>query len=130
MMIWPHLAYVLLIIPIFFWITQARSPVALVVGTFALGVAGALSVGAFYAAVTETLPKHIRGGAFAVIYALSIAIFGGTTQLIVTWLIHVTGSVMAPAWYLLGAALIGHAARWLIVESAPIKDPALVAVMG
>jgi MFS transporter, MHS family, citrate/tricarballylate:H+ symporter len=129
-MIWPHLGYVLLIIPIFLWITEARSPLALVVGTFSLGVLGALSVGAFYAAVTETLPKHIRGGAFAIIYALSIAIFGGTTQLIVTWLIHVTGSAMAPAWYLFGAALVGHAARWLILESAPIKDPAMAATTG
>ena len=129
MMIWPHLAYVLLIVPIFFWITEARSALALIVGTFTLGVMGALSIGAFYAAVTETLPKHIRGGAFATIYALSIAIFGGTTQLIVTWLIHVTGSAMAPAWYLLGAAVVGHVARWLILESAPIKDPAMAVTM-
>jgi MFS family permease len=129
MMIWPHLGYVLLIIPIFLWITQARSPLALVGGTLILGVLGALSVGAFYAAVTETLPKHIRGGAFAIIYALSISIFGGTTQLVVTWLIHVSGSAMAPAWYLLGAAVVGHAARWLILESAPVKDPAMAAAM-
>jgi len=130
MMIWPNLAYVLLILPVFFWITEARSPLALIAGTVVLGVLGALGVGAFYAAVTETLPKRIRGSAFATIYALSIAIFGGTAQLIVTWLIHVTGSSMAPAWYLFCAAVIGQAARWLILESAPIKDPALASVMG
>jgi MFS family permease len=130
MMIWPNLAYVLLILPVFFWITEARSPLALIAGTVLLGVLGALGVGAFYAAVTETLPKRIRGSAFATMYALSIAIFGGTAQLIVTWLIHVTGSSMAPAWYLFCAAVIGQAARWLILESAPIKDPALASVMG
>jgi MFS family permease len=130
MMIWPNLAYVLLILPVFFWITEARSPLALIAGTVVLGVLGALGVGAFYAAVTETLPKRIRGSAFATMYALSIAIFGGTAQLIVTWLIHVTGSSMAPAWYLFCAAVIGQAARWLILESAPIKDPALASVMG
>ena len=124
-MIWPNLGYVLLILPVFFWITQSRSGLALIAGTLSLGVLGALSVAAFYAAVTETLPKRIRGGAFAIIYAFSIATFGGTTQLVVTWLIHVTGSTMAPAWYLLGAALIGHAARWLILESAPVKAPAM-----
>jgi MHS family citrate/tricarballylate:H+ symporter-like MFS transporter len=130
MMIWPHLGYVLAIIPIFYWITQSRGATALIVGTVALGVLGALSIGAFYAAVTETLPKQIRGGGFAIIYALSIAIFGGTAQPIVTWLIHVTGSSMAPAWYLLGAAIVGHAARWLILESAPIKNPAMAAAIG
>ena len=130
MMIWPNLVYVLLILPVFFWITEARSPLALITGTVALGLFGALGISAFYAAVTETLPKRIRGGAFAIIYALSIAIFGGTAQLIVTWLIHVTGSSMAPAWYLVGAAIIGFAARWLILESAPVKDPAMAAAIG
>ena len=27
-------------------------------------------------------------------------------------------------------ALVGHAARWLILESAPIKDPAMAATTG
>jgi hypothetical protein len=80
--------------------------------------------GAFYAAVTETLPKRIRGGAFATIYAVSIAVFGGTTQLVITWLIHVTHSPMAPAWYLVGAVAIGQVARRLILESAPVKTAA------
>ena len=80
-----------------------------------------ISTGAFYAAVTETLPKRIRGGAFAMVYAISIAVFGGSTQLVITWLIQVTGSPMAPAWYLVGAGAIGLSARWLIVESAPVK---------
>jgi hypothetical protein len=42
------------------------------------------------------LPKNIRGSSFAIIYAVSIATFGGTCQLVVTWLIHVTGNPMAP----------------------------------
>jgi len=33
---------------------------------------------------------------FGITYSLAIAAFGGTTQLVVTWLIHVTGSPMAP----------------------------------
>ena len=43
------------------------------------------------------------------IYATSIALFGGTTQLVITWLIQVTGSPMAPAWYLLAATAVGLA---------------------
>jgi MFS transporter, MHS family, citrate/tricarballylate:H+ symporter len=120
-MIWPALLNVLMLIPIFLWITQSRTVVALAVGTGALSLLGAISGGAFYTAVVETLPKPIRGAAFATVYALTIAIFGGTTQLAVTWLIHATGSAMAPAWYLGVASVFGLAARWLIVESAPVK---------
>ena len=54
------------------------------------------------AALTESLPRSIRSSAFGTVYSVSIAAFGGTTQLVVTWLIHVSGSAMAPAWYLLG----------------------------
>jgi hypothetical protein len=76
--------------------------------------------GSFYAALTETLPKSIRGTGFSVAYSVSIAVFGGTTQLIATWLIHVTGSPMAPAWYLIAATALGQIALRLIAETAPV----------
>ncbi len=120
-MIWPALVSLAMLIPVFTWITTGRTVVALMVGTAAVSLISAIGGGAFYAAVAESLPKRIRGGAFATVYAFSIAIFGGTTQLVITWLIHVTHSNMAPAWYLFGASTIGLAARWLIVESAPAK---------
>jgi MFS family permease len=127
-MIWPKLVHLVLILPVYFWIVQARSPIALVVGSTILGFVGNLSGGPFYAAVTESLPKRIRGGAFALIYALSITFFGGTTQLVITWLIHITGSPMAPAFYVFGAWTIGFVAMMLMVESAPAKTPPLAAV--
>ncbi len=120
-MIWSNLAYLLLILPIFYWIVEARSALALIAGLTALGIASTLSSGAFYAAVTETLPKRICGRTFATVYATAIALFGGTTQLVITWLIKTTGSPMAPAFYLLGATIIGQMAIRLILESAPAK---------
>lgn len=120
-MIWPKLVHLILILPVYFWIVEARSPTALVVGSAVLGFIGSLSSGSFYAAVAESLPKRIRGGAFALIYALSITFFGGTTQLVITWLIHITGNSMAPAFYVFGAGTIGFVAVMLMVESAPAK---------
>jgi MFS family permease len=128
-MIWPNLAYLVAILPIFFWIIATRSALAFIVGVTVLGLIGSIGTGAFYTAVTETLPKRIRGGAFATIYASSIALFGGTTQLVITWLIQVTGNPMAPAWYLLGATAVGQLAFWLILESAPVKTPLAVAAI-
>jgi len=124
-MIVPAVANLVLLIPIFLWITESRTALALTVGTTASALLGTIGGGAFYAAITESLPKRIRGGAFATVYAVSIAIFGGTTQLVITWLIHATGSAMAPAWYLFAASAVGLIARWLIVESAPAKTLAL-----
>jgi MFS family permease len=120
-MIFPRLLFLILLFPIFQWMVEARSAFALILGSSLLSLLGAIGGGAFYAALTESLPKRIRGGTFATIYAFSIALFGGTTQLIVTWLIHVTGDPLAPAYYWLAAATIGTIAAMLILESAPVR---------
>jgi MFS transporter, MHS family, citrate/tricarballylate:H+ symporter len=123
-MVLPALAHLILMVPIFYWIVEARSALALIIGALSTGFLAAFGASAFYAAATESLPKRIRGGAFAIVYALSNALFGGTTQLIVTWLIHLSGSPMAPVWYMFAASAIGLVARWLIIESAPARTVA------
>ena len=50
-----------------------------------------------------------------------IAIFGGTAQLIITWLIHISGNGLALAWYLLGAGTVGLVGMVLMPETAPVK---------
>ncbi|MBV8683878.1 MAG: MFS transporter, partial [Caulobacteraceae bacterium] len=119
--IWGNLALLILIYPVFLWITVTRSVLALVVGVAILTILVCFSGGAFCAALCESLPKSVRASVFAVVFALSITVFGGTTQLVVTWLIHVTGDPMAPAWYLIGATAVAQVARMLIPESAPAK---------
>ena len=106
---------------------MSRSSLALILGLTTLAVVSLSGQGAFFAAASESLPKRMRGGTIATVYALAVAIFGGTTQLLITWLIHVTGSPMAPVWYLLGASAVGLGAKMLIPESAPAKaQPPLI----
>ena len=120
-MIIPNIIFLVFIYPTFLWIVHERSASALLIGASALSLVSAIGTGAFYAALSETLPKRIRGGAFATIYATSIATFGGTTQLVVTWLITATGNPLAPAWYMLAATVAGTIAMMLILESAPAR---------
>jgi MFS transporter, MHS family, citrate/tricarballylate:H+ symporter len=120
-MIWPQLAALLLTYPVFLWIVNARDAAALLGGLGILSFIGSIPYSGFYVALTEGLPKSIRGGAFATVYAVAIASFGGTAQLVVTWLIHVTGNALAPAWYLLFATAVGLVAMALMRETAPVK---------
>jgi MFS family permease len=120
-MIWPNLIYLLLIVPVFYWIVDTRSAMALIVGSGLIGFFSQMPGGALYVAITESLPKHIRSGVFATVYAVALTVFGGTTQLVVAWLIHVTGDPMSPAWYMAGATLVGQIALMMIPESAPFK---------
>ena len=118
-MVWPQVAALLLTYPVFLWIVDTRSAMALLGGFGFLALVGSIPYSAFYAALAEGLPKKIRGTVFATIYAVAIASFGGTAQLIVTWLIHVTGNALAPAWYMLAATAIGLGAMVMMRETAP-----------
>jgi len=123
---WPvnvlgNLPFLVLIIPTFLLVVAMRSEVVLIVAMTVLYVAFSFNAGSFYAGLAESLPKTIRGSGFGTVYSVSIAAFGGTTQLVITWLIHITGSAMAPAWYLVGASLIGQVAYMLMRESSPVR---------
>jgi MFS family permease len=120
-MIWPQLIALLLTYPTFLWIVNAPGAPSLLFGFGVLSLIGSLPFTAFYATFVEALPQNIRGGVFATIYAVSIASFGGTAQLVVTWLLHVSGNPLAPAWYLLLAAIVGLIAMSLMPETAPVK---------
>ncbi len=119
--VWGNLAFLLGIYPAFAWVIAARSVTALIWAMVLLNAVYSLRMGSFFAAFIESLPPQIRSGGFGTVYAASVAIFGGSTQLVVTWIIHVTGSAVAPAWYLIGFTLIGQIAYVLYPETAPVR---------
>jgi len=119
--VWCNLAFLLAIYPVFAWVDAARSATALILGAALLWVLSIGNFGTLCAAMTEALPRRIRSGAFGTAYATAIALFGGTTQLVVTWLIHLTGSAIAPAWYLTGCTVVGQIAYMLFPETAPVR---------
>jgi MFS transporter, MHS family, citrate/tricarballylate:H+ symporter len=123
-MIWPQLVTLALTYPTFLGIVHSPGALSLLGGFGMLSLIGSLPFSAFYAAFAEGLPQSIRGGAFATIYAVAIASFGGTAQLVVAWLIYVSGNALAPAWYLLFAGIVGLIAMSRFPETAPaIRAP-------
>ena len=68
--------------------------------------------------LAELFPTHVRYSGFAVSFNLSNALFGGTAPFMATFLIGATGSKLAPAWYLVGAAVISLIAVTVARETA------------
>ena len=66
--------------------------------------------------LTETFPTDVRYSGFALSFNLANAIFGGSASYISFWLISVTGSDIAPAWYMVGIACIALVAMILSHE--------------
>ncbi len=66
--------------------------------------------------IIEAFEKRIRATATSVIYAFSVSIFGGTAQMIVTFLLKISDSnIMAPFWYL-GVSLVFGAVAYLVFD--------------
>jgi MHS family proline/betaine transporter-like MFS transporter len=62
--------------------------------------------GASSAAMAELFPAGTRSTGLSISYSFGVAIFGGFAPFIVAWLIGVTGSNLAPGFYVaFGAAL-------------------------
>ena len=83
-------------------------------GNLALTIVGQLLMMVFYAPyaatcasfLTEIIPTRVRYTSMSVGYNCAVALFGGFAPFIATWLVHETGSVYAPAAYLIAAAII------------------------
>ena len=122
-MVGSSVLLLLLTVPCFVMMVQLRTLLALIGGT----AATALGVGALAAAATcsvaESMPVSLRAGALGIVYALAISGFGGTAQFVVTWLIDVTGSPLAPAWYMTVAVVLGLMGIIAMPESAPRTAP-------
>lgn len=115
----PQLVYLLAIVPCFVWLTTANSATAFIGANLILSLVASAQFSPIYATVSESLPPALRARLFALIYALPVAICGGSTQLVVTWLLHVTGNPLAIAWFLCAAVAIGLGAMLAMRESAP-----------
>jgi MFS family permease len=118
-MIIPWVLLIVAIYPSFWVLERLRTGTALLAVSGFLNGIQTLSSATIIVAITESLPKKVRSGAFALIYALAISVFGGSTQFLVAWIIQVTGNPLAPAWYMLGAATIGLMAMLRLPETAP-----------
>jgi MFS family permease len=115
------------VLPGFALISRFRTPTALLGVSAFLAMLHSMGSPPILISLTESIPRHIRSGMVATIYALSISVFGGSTQFTITWLIHKTGSPLAPAWYMTGAIVIGLVATVFMKESAPVKKKAKLA---
>jgi hypothetical protein len=120
-MIIPSILLVLLTVPVFLGIVQLHSTSAFLWGVGMIALLGAFSQPPGLVLLTEALPAAIRSRGLATVYAVAIATFGGSTQLIMTLLLRYSNDPMIPAYVLLPVSAIGVIAMFLLPETAPVK---------
>jgi len=118
----PWLLCGALVFPGFWIIEHFRNGPALWTACAMLAGASTMAGTTALVAITESLPRQVRAGGFGLIYASSIALFGGSTQFITAWLTRLTGDPLVPAWYMLAVLLLGLLALTQLRETAPVKN--------
>jgi MHS family proline/betaine transporter-like MFS transporter len=89
----------------------------------AIGVVAAAYMGPLPALMSELFPARMRTTGLALSYSLSVAIFGGFAPFANVWLIHATGSKIAPGLYLMAASVISLATLTLTRRSQRQGNP-------
>ncbi len=87
-------------------------------GLIILGVIHTCFSGSMPATLPALFATDIRYSALAIGFNLSVSLFGGTTPLITTWLVEKTHNLMMPAYYLMGAGVIGVLTVFTLRETA------------
>jgi MFS family permease len=116
-LIWPRIVLILAAYPAFLYLTAHPSALSLILMTCVIMGLHSLSGGLMLVLLPELLPRAVRTTGFAFIYAFGVCVFGGSTQVVLTWLIGVTGDPLSPSYYLILANAISVVAIALLQET-------------
>ncbi len=108
--VWPRLLLGLLTVPGLWLATGTGSVLLFVLLCSAIAALQAASFIGSIVLMIGSLPPTLRTTRFGMVYAVAIAAFGGTAQIVFVALIARTGSAISPGWYLAAVNLLCVAA--------------------
>lgn len=119
----PRVLSALVAYPAFMFLIEQKTTAALLGVSALLAALNSISNAAALVTILELLPRSVRALGSSIAYATGVALFGGTTQFIVTWLIGATGNPAAPAWYVALTSAIAAVAMLALPEGHGRRRP-------
>ncbi|MEM7123057.1 MAG: MFS transporter [Pseudomonadota bacterium] len=104
-----------------FWLLSHDNLTLVMIGQFGLTVALAFFFAPLMATMIAQFPSSVRVTGYSIGYNIPLAIFGGTSPLVATFLIDKTHLQLSPALYLIAAAILAFVVIWRMphTENAP-----------
>jgi MHS family proline/betaine transporter-like MFS transporter len=114
--------FVVLTVPAFLLLKQG-SLFAVIGGMLLLGFSLVCLLGTMSATLPALFATDVRYGSLAIGYNISVAVFGGTTPLVMDGLVKFTHNDLMPAYYTTLFALVGVVSVLILKETAqqPLK---------
>lgn len=94
------------VLPVLSWVAGVRRVEALVIAQIVFCLAVALFAGSAPALIAELFPTDVRSTGVSLGYNFAATIFGGFAPAVLTWLTERMATQMAPAYYVMGAAVV------------------------
>ncbi|EGF53492.1 metabolite MFS transporter, MHS family [Actinomyces sp. oral taxon 170 str. F0386] len=110
MLISACIAFIVVSIPLFVVMTKATTLMVVILCQIVFAIVLTANDGTLATFLAESFPTNVRYSGFALSFNGANALLGGTTPFVLTWLIKVSGSSLAPAVYLTVIALIAMVA--------------------
>ena len=94
------------------WLMHREGILPVFVGQFGLTLTSTAGWALSITALTLMAPAHLRCSVVALGYNFCLAIFGGTTPMVATYLVHRTGDDFAPVYYVVLATALSVLVIW------------------
>jgi MFS family permease len=118
----PRVLFLLIVFQGFVLMTSPGATVTTLITVNAvLNFLMALSYGGLYVLLTAGFPKAVRSSGLSIAYAVSVTVFGGSTQLIIAYLIEAFQNPLVPAYYQIAANILSLVAVLLITIQSPVS---------
>ncbi|PIT44301.1 MFS transporter [Snodgrassella alvi] len=119
-MLWPRVALMLLIVPMFYLLVKTESVVILLLVTMMITLLTGMSGASSLVAIPEMMPIALRATGVSVVYAIGVTLFGGTAQFVFAWLINNFG-VLSMAYYVAGTSILSIIAILMMPETRHVN---------
>ncbi len=107
----------LFVLAIPMYLLMSTSLLGGIIGFAVLGLVYAPQLATISATFPAMFPTIVRFAGVAIGYNVATSVFGGTAAPVNEWLIEQTGSNLVPAYYLMGACLIGLVSAYFLIET-------------
>lgn len=103
--------------PLLFYLITTGSIATIIISHTIFAIISSLFMSILPTVLIEIFPADVRNTAFSVGYNVSLGIFGGTVPMVATYMIHKTGVLLSPSFYLSAVAMIVFLTTFYIKES-------------
>lgn len=117
-LLFANLAFAVLSYPLFLLLTGGVGLVAYCAILLLFTVLLSMYSGPAVALFAEQFPPTVRGLWFSLSYGIAVALFGGFTPFVSTWLIEKFSNPLAPTFYITATAAVGALVVLLLRETA------------